>query len=152
VSGDLPCYVLDASIAGKWFLKDEEFTTEAERVRQDYRDNIITLIAPDHIRYEVPSLIRNALSRARIQAGQAARSIDLFLSLDLQTVSSNSLIRLAYDRSLYYGCNLYDGLHVALSEAAGCPLLHADNRLRRTLQGRLTGELWIEDYGRRSWT
>jgi predicted nucleic acid-binding protein len=133
-------------VAGKWYLRDEQCIQEATQLLQDFQDERIVLIAPDHIRYEVPSLIRNAIARARISPTQARRAIELFLSLDLHTVRSSSLILLGYDEALTYQCSIYDGLYVALSRLARVSLVHADDRLRRALKGTFPHELWVEDY------
>jgi predicted nucleic acid-binding protein len=45
-----------------------------------------------------------------------------------------------------YDCSYYDGLYLALAEAARCPFVYADQRLRNTLAGRCPRAMWIEDY------
>jgi predicted nucleic acid-binding protein len=143
---EVPEYVLDASIAVKWHLHDEEFVAEARIVLADFREGRIRLLAPDHIRYEVASAIRQAVRRGRLQREVGAVAIDQFLAWNVTTIGSSDLIRSAYDQALRHGCSLYDGLYLALAEAARCPLLYADERLRHNLTHRFPYALWIGEY------
>src|SRR5581483_11673040 len=42
-----PCYVVDASVAAKWHLNDEELQAPAHALLIDYQDGRTRLIAPD---------------------------------------------------------------------------------------------------------
>jgi predicted nucleic acid-binding protein len=139
-------YVLDASVAVKWHLHDEEPFAHALTVLSDYREGRIDLLAPAHPRYEVPSASRNAVQRRRLSSEHARTAIDQFLAWDISTVSTDDLIRAGYQQALRFGCSLYDGLYLALAEAARAPLEYADLRLRNSLARRFPLALWIEDY------
>lgn len=141
-----PRYVVDASIAVKWYLEDEDFTFEALRVLDAFAGDRIALVAPDHIRYEIASALRNGVRRARLSDPVARTGLVNFLGLRLPTVGSNRLLYRGYDLALAYGCALYDGLYLVLAEYTDCLLLHADLRLRNTLDGRFPLEFWIDDY------
>lgn len=41
--------VIDASIAAKWFLYDEQFANEATELLRAYRSGLVELYAPLHI-------------------------------------------------------------------------------------------------------
>jgi predicted nucleic acid-binding protein len=93
------------------------------------------LIAPLHIRYEVPSAITVAtrvILRRRPQPRrtpeQAARAIADFLALGLPTVDDDALIVAAYAAAQQYGCAFYDGLYLALAERFGVRFILADER------------------------
>lgn len=146
MSQGAPSYILDASIATKWYLDDEQYATNADQILQAFRDGHLNLYAPDHIRYEVGNALRNAVRRGRISEEHGRRSLATFLDWRIPTVSEDALIQGAYEFALAYQCALYDGLYLALAEESGFPLLHADLRLHNTLAGRFTGEFWIEDY------
>ncbi|HVC33459.1 MAG TPA: type II toxin-antitoxin system VapC family toxin [Chloroflexota bacterium] len=143
---DVSPYVLDASVAVKWHLHDEGFVAEARRLLVDLREGRIQIIAPDHVRYEVSSAIRNAVRMGRILPEAGATAIDQFLSWNVPTVAASDLIRAGYGLALRFGCSLYDGLYLALAEATGFPLVYADHRLRNALGSRFPLALWIEDY------
>jgi excisionase family DNA binding protein len=50
-------YVVDASVAAKWDLNDEEYQDPAYALLIDYQEGRTQLIAPDHLRYEVANTL-----------------------------------------------------------------------------------------------
>lgn len=46
---------MDASVATKWHLGDEDHTEAALHIFSDYLHSRVSLLAPDHLRYEVSS-------------------------------------------------------------------------------------------------
>lgn len=144
--GDPPRYVLDASIASKWYLNDEEHVVEADALLDAFGAGRIAFIAPEHIHYEVANVLRTAVRRERLPEEEARLSLLDFLGLAIPTVHGTQLIIPAFDLAHEFGCALYDGLYLALADSAGVSLIHADRRLRNTLDGRFPGEFWIEDY------
>jgi predicted nucleic acid-binding protein len=135
--------VVDASIATKWFLNDEEFAYEADALLRAFHEETVSLYAPDHIRYEVGNALRNAVRRERITDAQGRRALSMFLAWQIPTTTNDDLIRAAYDHAIEFDCAFYDGLYLALASETGTPLVHADQRLRNTLIGRFDLELWI---------
>lgn len=146
MASEAPRYVVDASTVIKWHLEDEEHVAEATALLADFYNGRVSLLAPDNIRHEVPGSLRKAVVRGRIDAQSGREAIEAFLSLPLPTVRSNSLVLLAYDWSLRYGCSYYDGVYVALAQTARCPLILADRRLFNALAGHFSWALWIGDY------
>jgi predicted nucleic acid-binding protein len=144
----LPRCVLDASIALKWHLDDEEYSIEALLVLTDYQEGRVDLIAPANTPYEVPGAIKAAVSRRRLSAPDGRAAIESFLALRVQTVENNSLTLHAYDLALQHNCSYYDGLYLALSAATGTPLLFADERLRRAIEDRFQDSVFIANYAR----
>lgn len=69
-----------------------------------------------------------------------------FLRLEIPTISGSDLFALGFEFALRFDCAFYDALNLALADQAECPFVHADRRLRNTLNGRFARELWIEDY------
>lgn len=145
-SNNLTRYVVDASIAVKWYLHDEEYVHEAEAVLEAFGSDRIALIAPDHIRYEITNAVRNALRTRRVPVPAERQAITNFLDLGIPTVGANALLIAGYDYALRFDCALYDGLYLALADRAQCPFIHADRRLHNTLNGRFARELWIESF------
>ncbi|MBI4506446.1 MAG: type II toxin-antitoxin system VapC family toxin [Chloroflexi bacterium] len=141
-----PQFVVDASVAAKWYLNDEVNADQALEVLRHFLQGKISLLAPDHIRYEVPSAVRNAVRRERVNPAAAREATSIFLGLGLPTTRSSSLILLGHDQAIRFGCSLYDGLYLALALMSQRPLLHADRKLRHALDGRFHLELWIADY------
>lgn len=142
----LPRYVLDASVAIKWYLPDESNATEANELFTDFFTGQIELVAPDHINYEISNVLATAVRRGRVTGTLARDSLLEFLSLPVGRVGGERLALQAYDLARTYDCAAYDGLYLALSSRLTIPLVHADTRLSNTLAGRFPHELPIENY------
>jgi len=142
----LPQFVVDASIAVKWHLRDEQDAETVIQVLTDYRDGRKSLVAPEQIRYEVPGAIRNAVRTRRMTADAGAMAVADFLSWNIPTVTDNALTLNGYRLAIRFGCWFYDGLYVALAERANASLVHADNRLRNAIGGTFPLEMWMDDY------
>ena len=142
----LPRYVVDASVAVKWYLRDEDSLDAADSLLADFRDDRGQLLAPEQIRYEVPSAFRNALRTNRLTLEQARRAIRGFLAWPIITVRDDRMILAACDLSVRFGCSFYDGLYLALAESTHYPLIHADLRLRNSLGTQFPLANWLADY------
>lgn len=142
---EIPRYVIDASIAAKWHLKDEEHSSYALAVLNDFQEGRVELIAPRFIRYEVASAIFKAVRRQRLPIGWAYESVQAIDSWGVHLTIEDSLYY-ACDRAYWLGASLYDGIYVATAISAGCPLLSADDHLRRASAGKYVFYTWIADY------
>ncbi len=143
---DRPRYVVDASVVVKWHLRDEQDVNAADFVLDDFQEGRTRLVAPVHIRYEVPSAIRNAVRMGRETSSRGRLEIAGFLALSIPVFDDDSLIAAGYDQADRFGCSFYDGVYLALAEGVGSPLVHADRRLRNTLGARFPLALWLGDY------
>jgi len=139
--------VLDASVAVKWVLTDEDHVEESTNILDKFTNGDLNLIAPTQIRYEVPNAITVASRRQppRINPADAKLAIEYFLSLGIQTVDSDDMITLAFDLSRQHGCALYDALYLALSQQLGIPVLTADNAFYQKGK-QLPNVIWVADY------
>ena len=142
--------VVDASVAAKWHLTDEEYADKATLILTRFAQGQVELLAPDHIRYEVPSAITVATRgrKPRITQEQGKEAIEEFLALGLKTVSDGELILMAYLLVHQYGCALYDALYLALAQRLTLPFVTADHKLYQRVK-HLPDVLWIGDYGPR---
>jgi len=139
--------VVDASVAVKWHLITEEDAEHAKRLLLALGEGTITLFAPEHIRYEVPSAITVATRGAnpRLTAAKGRAAVSEFLALPLWTVSDDELVTCAYEAAQQYGIAFYDGLYVALAQRLSLPMVMADTRLHELVR-HLPGMLWITDW------
>lgn len=142
----LPRYIVDASVAVKWYLRDEDDVVAADALLTDFREDRIQLVAPEHIRYEVPSAFRNAMRTNRLTPEQARRAIAGFLAWPITTVRDDDLILAACDQAVRFGCSFYDGLYLALAESTQHQYVYDDMRLRNALGTRFPLALWLTDY------
>jgi predicted nucleic acid-binding protein len=128
-------YVLDSCVALKWVLP-EPHTAKAIHVRDDFRQQLVTLIAPDVFPIEAAHALAKAERRKVIPPGSGLSKLaDLFRYLPTLH-ASYPLLNRAFDiaSSFKIGVYDYDCLYVALAEQEGCEFLTADDRLVRTLQ------------------
>ena len=127
--------VIDASVAAKWLLRDEQHTKQADDLLHAWDEGSVLLLAPQQIEVEVGATLRKAVLNDRISETGARRSLDRWLDLLLPRfrLSPNELLlRPALRRSLELGITLFDALYVALAEEARVELLVADERLLRS--------------------
>ena len=139
--------VVDASVAVKWHLTDEEHADRAAELLTRFARGELELSAPTQIRYEVPSAITAASigthPRLSIQAGQEA--IEEFLSLGLRTYDLDDSILAAYPLVHRHQIAFYDALYLALAQHLSLPFLPADHRLYERIR-TLPEVVWIGDY------
>lgn len=139
-------FVVDASVATKWHLKDEPWTHQAQAILTEYQEGRIDLVAPAFIRYEVPSAIRKTLRTRRLTSEDARTSIQTFLELGIPTIDGDDIILAAFEFTLRVGCSFYDGMYMALAEGLDCPLINADVSLHNALRGHLIATVWLGDW------
>ena len=139
--------VVDASVAAKWHLKDEEEADKAVLLLERFTQGKVELFAPDYIRYEVAAAITFAASgrRPRIQPAIAREAIAAFLALGINTLNSDQLILVAFPLVPQYDCALYDCLYVALKNRLNLPFITADRKLYQRIQ-HLPSIIWLGDY------
>jgi len=146
VSSLPPTYVIDASVAIKWFLKDEDYVDASLAVYDAYNDGRVRLLAPEHMVLEVANAIQSAVRSRRTTADDGDRAVSLLLSLDIPRVSGRELIVAGYRLASRYDCAFYDALYLALADAVRCPLLHADRKLQTAVAGRFPLAHWVNRF------
>lgn len=139
--------VVDASVAVKWHLRDEEHTEAADLLLTRFSEGSLTLVAPDYVQYEVPSAIVVATlgTAPRISQEDGRDAITEFLSLGLTTLASTELILASYLLVHQLGVAFYDGLYLALAQRLGIQLITADRRLYQKVN-YLPDVVWLGDY------
>lgn len=131
-------WVLDASVAAKWFLPpaDETLVDEALAVLSDFGSGTCRLMVPDLFWPEVTNILWKAVRQGRITRRTAEDATDILVGLNLETKPSRALASQAIRLSLRCDRPVYDSIYVALSVMSGRPLLTADERLVNALGQR----------------
>src|SRR5262245_11155883 len=126
-------YVLDSSVALKWFLAEAD-SAKALKLRDDARAAIHRLLAPDFFPVEMAHAITRAERQGRITPAEGSSFLaDLLTELPgLHT--SIPLLPRAYMISSTVRIGVYDCVYVALAEREGCELITADTRLVANLK------------------
>ena len=123
-------YVVDASVAIKWFVP-EALQANAWTLAAAPQD----LVAPDLLLVEVVNIAWKKCVRGEIDRA-AAREIARRVGAGLRrVVPSDALIRPALEIAIVLNHPIYDCLYLALAERAGYPLVSADERLARAVSG-----------------
>jgi predicted nucleic acid-binding protein len=134
ISGYHAGYVLDASVAAKWFVRHPEpDRTQALFIREQHGAGRCRLIIPEFGLLEVVNAIRYS-PRAKEADGGAALEFLRDLNLESHPLSWD-LLRKANAIAWAYKIAAYDAVYVALAEAVGFPLLTADNALLKKMKG-----------------
>ena len=127
--------VVDASVAAKWLMRDEEYVEQADGILRASDEGTLALFAPRQIDVEVAAVLRKAVLQRRLSAVAAADSLRRWfesLRPRLQLVENDDLLTAALPRSLQLGITLFDALYLTLAETLDVPLVAADSRLVRS--------------------
>ena len=127
-------YVLDASVAAKWFTRHDEGEREkAIALRALHQEGRCKLVVPEFSLLEILNAVRFS---KRAEEVDATHAIDLLERLRLEVVHLDwELLRKANTIAWAYQVALYDAAYVALAEHQGFPFLTADEVLVKKLQG-----------------
>lgn len=125
--------VLDASVAAKWFLLEED-TESAISLRDAHLAGEVRLVTPALMFYEVA----NALRYHPRMGSDTLREIIgelLGLNLGVDEVAEESLVE-AVRTAYRAGLSVYDAHYLALAERVDGPLYTADDRQLRAAPSR----------------
>lgn len=137
-----PPFVVDASVAAKWFL-NEEFAEPARRLRAFQSD----LHVPRFFLLEFGHVICKKLRRAEIDRADAIRMIETVLQLPIQRHDDEVLLANALQFAFETHSGLYDSLYLSLAVHLSCAFVTADRRFMKKVAGSRFADhaLWIED-------
>ena len=108
-----PVFVLDASVAVKWYVK-EEMRDIALRLRDHFVSDLVDLEAPSLILYELGNALRHHPGSAVIDCAEAVKQLRniglIFHELD------DNLIDLAANLAYEEKITFYDAVYLALAK------------------------------------
>ncbi len=127
-------YVLDASVAAKWFTRHEEADREkAVALRALHLAGRCVLVLPEFSLLEIVNAVRYS---GRADEGDAIQALGLLEKLRLGIIPLDwELLRKATAIAWGFQVSLYDASYVALAERLGSPFLTADEALVRKMKG-----------------
>jgi predicted nucleic acid-binding protein len=130
-------YVLDASVAFKWFVHESD-SPKALRLRADFGASVHELLAPDFFPQELAHALTRAERRGRIPVGDAARYWADAMTTPPVLIPSLGLMARAITLSSTMRVGVFDCVYVTLAERERCEFVTADDRLLRSLQPHIT--------------
>lgn len=127
-------YVLDASVAAKWFTRHEEADREkALALRDLHRTRRCRLVVPEFGLLEVLNAVRFS---SRAEEADISGALAVLMDLQLQVEPAGwDLLRKATAIAWAYRVTIYDAAYVALAERLGFPFLTADEALLKKMKG-----------------
>lgn len=137
-------YVLDASVALKWFLPraSEPLAAEAVVLARQYAAGHIRFLVPDLFFAEFASVMWKAERRRRCSRRTADQAVEEVLKLGLPSFATPPLLPGARGIARTLGCTVYDGIYLSLAVDTGASMITADERLVRAVGARLP-ILWL---------
>lgn len=126
-------YVLDASVALRWVLRDP-LQPKDLRLQADYLNRIHELLAPDIFIAETANALTKAERQKLIKIGQASPLHAKVMKTPPVLHPHLPLVQRAIDISSQTKSAVYDCLYVACAEQEQCQLVTADTRLLNNLQ------------------
>jgi predicted nucleic acid-binding protein len=128
-------FVLDASVALKWVLR-EPGSDKALAIRADFRRGLHEFVAPDVFLAEIAHALARAERRNIVVSPKGSVLLADLLTTVSQLRSSLPLLPIAFSIASAMRISFYDCLYVALAERERCELLTADTRLVNALQSQ----------------
>ena len=132
-------FVIDASVAVKWFLppSGEPLADEALRLLAGYVEGRYQFLVPDLIWAECANIFWKAARQGRCSPKTAEEAILALRNRNLPTTSSHSLLPEAFSLAATFDRTVYDSLYVALAIRLKADLVTADERLANVLAAHL---------------
>ena len=123
-------YVVDASVAAKWYFPEEEAEL-ALQFMPTGREDRLEVVAPELIIYEIGNLVLRKLRMSEVEAGVAGFLLRRFLLLPLRIIASDEILVTALEVGRASGLSYYDSCYVATAVHTGQVLVTADRELIR---------------------
>jgi predicted nucleic acid-binding protein len=132
-------FVIDASVAAKWFLppSGEPLAREALRLLAGYADGRFRFAVPDLFWAECANIMWKAVRQGRWTRKAAEQAILALHGRKLPTTSSLDLLEEAFSIAVTFDRTVYDSLYVALALRFKAELVTADERLANALAAQL---------------
>lgn len=138
-------YVVDASVAIKWFIPEIHSDAALLVTRLHER-----LHAPAFMTMELGSVIAKKIRRKELTRAEGSTILKELHYLPLQRHTDERLFSAAYELALDTQQSLYDCLYLALAEAIEGRLITADRKFYKALAGGAFHDrlVWVEDLDR----
>jgi len=135
-------FVVDASVAIKWFLPELYGDAALRLLREGH-----SLVAPDLLFPEVGNVLWKRVRRREATAKEAGAALDALVALPLEVHPSQAMMPVAFEIACATARTVYDSLYLALAILRECPMVTADRKLHEALErGRFAPLLlWVAE-------
>jgi predicted nucleic acid-binding protein len=138
--------VIDASVALKWRLRDEEATSQADALLEDFLAGKLELLTPTLFDYGIANALRVAVTRQRLGEPDAAAALADFAQYTVVRYDCTGMASLTVELSGQYQRSADDSASLALAPAQGVWLVTGDKRLFNAVGHVLSWVKWLGDY------
>ena len=128
-------YVVDASVALKWFF-DEPLKVQARAFAQTLESGLHLGVAPDLLMAEVAYVVRKRQMERRISVEDARAIWRQFREAPIQYIPLSGMIDDAFALGLGEMVSFYDATYVSVAAAVGGRVLTADGGLVANFEPR----------------
>jgi predicted nucleic acid-binding protein len=122
-------FVIDASVAAKWFLPDEPCSALALELLRSAAMGATDFIVPDLFFPECGNLLWKAARHQRLSAEETLAAIQLIADLQTLTVPASGLLDRTLQIARTYDRTFYDSLYIAVALQHRTHLITADQKL-----------------------
>lgn len=135
-------YVLDASVAIKWFVPE----VHSDAARRLLASNH-TFLVPDFFFAEVANVLWKRVRRGEDTVENARQILADLNAFPVEVCLSQPLMLLALDIALENDRAVYDSLYLALAVSQQCQMVTADEKFYNALQNTtyINNLLWVEN-------
>ena len=138
--------VVDASLALKWVLEEED-SSGAKKLLQQWTDNDVEIIAPALFVYEVTSILYRQTVTKKLSYDDASEGLKKLFSmgviLEFSDYEQKSVQAMAFARQFSLPA-AYDAQYLSLAFSEDCRYWTADAKLWKAVQGKLN---WVHLLG-----
>ena len=135
-------FIVDASVAAKWFVEEEYGQAALEILDQSTR-----LHAPDFMLLEIDSIVCEWIRRHILTAAEGSGLRDALRHYPIAYHQFNSYLDSAFAIAVQTGQSIYDCLYIALASLLEARMVTADRRLYEGLANGPFANyvVWIEE-------
>lgn len=138
--------VIDASVALKWRLRDEEATSQADALLDDFLAGKLELITPTLFDYEITNALKVAVIMGRLSESKAIVAIADYQQFNIERSVFREIQIMAFQLAYQYQRSVYDGAYLALAKVSQLWFYTGDKRLFDSIKETLRWVKWIGDY------
>jgi predicted nucleic acid-binding protein len=138
--------VIDASVALKRHLRDEEATQQADALLEDFLAGKLALLAPMLFDYEIANALRVAVTRQRLSEQDAVAALADFAQFSIIRCDFSGISSRTFHLSGQHQRTAYDSAYMALAQARGAWFFTGDKRLFNAVGETLAWVKWLGDY------
>lgn len=142
------CVVVDASIAIKWAIKEEN-TDLALALLAHWTEKEIIILAPALLSYEVTNVFHQRIHKEAYPFEDVQKALEEIIyeliGFDFANTPATHIRAIQLSQQFRLPA-AYDAHYLALAESKHCELWTADKRLWNSIKGKLPWVRWLADY------